>query len=81
MDEYEKHPTQKPVALLERIIRASSNPGDVVLDPFVGVGTTCVSAKKLNRRSIGIEINEEYCRIAEERLKKVPKRLDKFVIK
>jgi len=52
---------------------------DIILDPFNGSGTTCVAAKKLNRRFIGIEINPEYCKIAEERIKKVPKRLDKFM--
>jgi len=50
------YPTQKPVALLERIIRASSNEGDVVLDPFCGCGTAVVAAQKLNRRWIGIDI-------------------------
>jgi site-specific DNA-methyltransferase (adenine-specific) len=49
------YPTQKPVALLERIIQASSNPGDVVLDPFAGCGTTIVAANKLDRRWIGID--------------------------
>ena len=56
MPEYENHPTQKPEALLERIIRASSNEGDIVLDPFAGTFTTCAVAKRLNRRSISIEI-------------------------
>ena len=69
MDEYENHPTQKPVALLERIIRASSNPGDVVLDPFSGSFTTSFVAKKLERKSIGIEIEEEYVKIGLRRLK------------
>ena len=49
MDEYENHPTQKPISLLERIIKASSNEGDVVLDPFSGTFTTCFVAKELNR--------------------------------
>ena len=68
MDEYENHPTQKPVALLERIIRASSNPGDIVLDPFSGSFTTSFVAKKLRRKSIGIEIEEEYVKIGLRRL-------------
>ena len=68
MDEYENHPTQKPVALLERIIRASSNPGDIILDPFSGTFTTSFVAKKLNRKSIGIEIEEEYVKIGLRRL-------------
>lgn len=60
MDEYENHPTQKPEALLERIIKASSNEGDVVLDPFSGSFTTCAVASRLGRRAIGIELNPEY---------------------
>jgi site-specific DNA-methyltransferase (adenine-specific) len=68
MDEYENHPTQKPVALLERIILASSNPGDLVLDLFSGTFTTSFAAKKLKRRSIGIEIEEEYVKIGLRRL-------------
>ncbi len=68
MDEYENHPTQKPMVLLERIILASSNPGDLILDPFSGTFTTSYVAKKLNRRSIGIEINEEYVKIGLRRL-------------
>ena len=68
MDEYENHPTQKPVALLERIILASSNPGNLILDPFSGTFTTSCVAKKLGRRSIGIEIEEEYVKIGLRRL-------------
>lgn len=68
MDEYEDHPTQKPIALLERIIKASSNVGDVVLDPFSGTFTTSYVAKELGRRSIGIEIEEEYVKIGLRRL-------------
>lgn len=60
MDEYENHPTQKPEALLERIIKASSNEGDVVLDPFSGSFTTSAVANKLGRNAIGIELNPEY---------------------
>ena len=51
-------PTQKPVALLERIIQTSSNPGDVVLDPFCGCGTTIDAAEKLGRDSIGIDVTQ-----------------------
>ncbi|MEZ2445481.1 adenine-specific DNA-methyltransferase [Chitinophaga sp. RCC_12] len=68
MDEYENHPTQKPVALLERIIKASSNPGDVILDPFSGTFTTCAVAKELGRNCIGIEVQEEYVKIGLRRL-------------
>jgi len=68
MAEYENHPTQKPVALLEKIIRASSSEGDVVLDPFSGTFTTSYVAKQLGRESIGIEIQEEYVKIGLRRL-------------
>jgi len=69
MDEYENHPTQKPVALLERIIRASSNVGDTILDPFSGTFTTSFVAKQLNRKSIGIELQEDYVKIGLRRLR------------
>jgi adenine-specific DNA-methyltransferase len=69
MDEYENHPTQKPESLLERIIKASSNLGDLVLDPFSGSFTTSTVSKKLGRKSIGIEVNEEYVKIGLRRLK------------
>jgi adenine-specific DNA-methyltransferase len=68
MPEYENHPTQKPTKLLERIIRASSNENDIVLDPFSGTFTTCYVAKRLNRKSIGIEIDETYTKIGIRRV-------------
>ncbi|MBU1122142.1 MAG: adenine-specific DNA-methyltransferase [Candidatus Omnitrophica bacterium] len=68
MDEYENHPTQKPTALLNRIIMASSNPGDLVLDPFSGTFTTSSVAQSFGRNSIGIEIEEEYVKIGIRRL-------------
>ncbi len=68
MPENTAHPTQKPEKLLAKLILASSNPGDVVFDPFLGSGSTSVTAKKLNRRYVGIEINEQYCVWAEKRL-------------
>ncbi|MFS9436135.1 adenine-specific DNA-methyltransferase [Citrobacter sp. C348] len=68
MDEYENHPTQKPQALLERIILASSNPGEIVLDPFAGSFTTGATAVALNRRFIGIEVNDEYVKMGLRRL-------------
>lgn len=68
MDEYENHPTQKPIALLERIIRASSNPGDTILDPFSGTFTTSFVGQKLQRKTIGIEIEEAYVKIGLRRL-------------
>ncbi len=68
MDEYERHPSQKPEALLERIIKASSNPGDLILDPFAGTFTTCAVAKRLGRRSLGIEQDREYFKTGARRL-------------
>lgn len=68
MPENTDHPTQKPEKLLAKIILASSNEGDIVLDPFAGVGTTSVVAKKLNRRYAGIEIDQIYACLAEKRL-------------
>jgi len=65
------HPTQKPEALLHRILLASTNPGDLVLDPFFGTGTTGAAAKRLGRRWIGIERDPGYARAAEERIAKV----------
>lgn len=63
MDEYENHPTQKPEALLERIIKASSNQGDTILDPFSGSFTTSAVAVRLGRNAIGIDMNEEFFKI------------------
>lgn len=63
MEEYENHPTQKPEKLLERIILASSNENDIILDPFSGTFTTSATAVKLNRKAIGIELNDEYYKI------------------
>jgi site-specific DNA-methyltransferase (adenine-specific) len=68
MPENTEHPTQKPEKLLAKIILASSNKGDVVFDPFLGSGTTAVTAKKLGRKFIGVEIDERYCCLAEKRL-------------
>ena len=68
MDEYENHPTQKPTALLDRIVRASSNPGDLVLDPFSGTFTTSSVAQMLGRDSVGIEAEEAYVKIGLRRL-------------
>jgi site-specific DNA-methyltransferase (adenine-specific) len=62
------YPTQKPLALLERIVRLASNEGDTVLDPFCGSGTTLVAAKQLNRKYIGIDANIQAIEIARSRL-------------
>ncbi len=68
MPENTEHPTQKPEKLLSKIMLASSNSGDMVFDPFLGSGTTSVTAKKLNRKYVGVEIDEKYCCLAEKRL-------------
>ena len=68
MPENTDHPTQKPEKLYAKLILASSRPGDVVFDPFLGSGTSSVVAKKLGRHWCGIELNEEYCMLAEKRL-------------
>lgn len=66
-----KHPTQKPLALLERIVLASTKEGDVVFDPFMGSGTTGVASLKLNRKFVGIDNTKEYCELAKKRLNDV----------
>lgn len=65
---YGKHPTQKPVALLERIIQASTGKGDLILDPFLGSGTTLVAAARLERRGVGIDLDESYVGVAVKRI-------------
>lgn len=70
-DERTGHPAQYPEQLIERIILAGSDTGDVILDPFMGSGTTAAVAKKLNRHYIGYEVVEEYCKMANERLMKI----------
>lgn len=72
VDGKKAHSTQKPEALLYRVILSSSNPGDVVLDPFFGSGTTGAVAKKLKRHYIGIEREEIYVRIAQDRIDRIP---------
>ena len=64
-----KHPTQKPLSLLDRIIRASTNKGDVVLDPFNGSGSTGIAAFRLNRRYIGIETEDKFLQVSVKRFK------------
>lgn len=63
------HPTQKPVALMAWLLQEYTQSGDLILDPFMGSGTTLVAAQQLGRRAIGIEISEDYCRIAVDRLR------------
>ena len=62
------HPDQKPIKLIDKLIRASSNEGDTVLDMFAGSGTTLVAAKRLDRRYMGIEISPKYAQMAKARL-------------
>ncbi len=71
MEEYQEHPSQKPEVLLNRIIKASSKEGNIILDPFAGTFTTSVVAKKLNRKSVGIELDEDYFNNGIKRLKKL----------
>lgn len=71
MPENTEHPTQKPEKLIERLVTASSNENDFVLDLFLGSGTTAVVAKKMNRKYCGLELDEGYCTLAQSRLEKV----------
>jgi site-specific DNA-methyltransferase (adenine-specific) len=66
-----KHPTQKPIKLLERIVVASSNPGDIILDPFMGSGTTGVAAMRNGRSFIGIEKDKGYFEVARKRVSEI----------
>lgn len=75
------HPTQKPEALIKRIISASSNKGNIILDPFVGSGTTCAVADFLDRKWIGVDINPEYIKMSKERIAKKNDTLDSFDIR
>jgi len=68
MPENTDHPTQKSEKLVAKLVLASTNSGDFVLDPFLGSGTTCTVARKLGRKFLGIEIDEEYCLLAAKRL-------------
>ncbi len=77
IDGQKAHPTQKPEALLHRILMACSKPGDVILDPFFGSGTTGAVAKRLDRRYVGIERDAGYAKIAIDRIAQVEKLADK----
>lgn len=77
---YGKHPTQKPLKILKRMIKLSSTSESTVLAPFAGNGSECVAAKETGRKYIGYEVNEEYYKIAQERLKNVKlKSENKFI--
>lgn len=72
------HPTEKPVALMELLIKQSSNAGDIVLDPFAGSGSTLIAAKRCERRYIGFEIDPEYYQMAQKRLDYEPQQAALF---
>lgn len=73
------HPSEKPLKIITKLIEKSSNPNNIILDPFLGSGTTAVACKMLNRNFIGIEKNPDYCKIAEKRLANIPQKLSWFI--
>lgn len=75
---YGKHPTQKPVRILKRMIKLASRPGDIMLAPFSGSGSECVAAKMTGRKYIGIEIDDSYCEISANRLEHVEQNGDQL---
>lgn len=75
-DEKVDHPTQKPLSISERIVRHFSNEGDTILIPFAGSGSECVAAKKLGRNFIGFELNSDYIKIANDRLKSTAQQIE-----
>lgn len=74
-----EHPSEYPEELPIRFLKLFGHVSDVVLDPFVGSGTTCAVAKKLGRKWIGVDINPEYCEIARKRIANIPEKLEKFI--
>ena len=62
------HPTQKPLEIIEHMVKASCPPGGLVLDPFLGSGTTAVAARRCGRDFVGFELNADYCKLIEQRL-------------
>lgn len=73
------HPTEKPIELIKKLILQSTQPGDVILDPFCGSGSTCIAAKECNRNFVACEIEKRFCKIAEERLLGVAKRKEQEI--
>lgn len=69
--ERQDHPTQKPLEIIERIIKASCPSDGIVLDPFMGSGTTAIACEKLRRKYIGFELNPKYCEVINERIRKL----------
>lgn len=76
MDGGKIHPTQKPIALMKWCIEKCTNPGDTILDPFMGSGTTGVAAMHTGRKFVGIEMDAGYFRIAQERIRKAAQMAD-----
>ncbi len=77
----DEHPCQLPIPLLERVVLMSTDPGDIVLDPFLGTGTTAIAAKALGRHFVGIELDPEYVRIAKQKLAHVqPSTYESFFV-
>lgn len=66
-----RHPTQKPISIMKKLIEYTTNPGDTILDPFMGSGTTCLAGALLGRNTIGIELNKEYYTIAHNRIEQI----------
>jgi DNA modification methylase len=73
------HPTEKPLPLLSKLISVASNQNDIILDPFLGSGSTIIACQKLNRKVFGFEIKEEYCDIVKKRVKDLKKQMDFFI--
>lgn len=72
------HPTQKPLGLIKELVRLTTREGDVVLDPFMGSGTTVIACKVLNRHFIGFEISAEYCELAKQRIRNNSESIEMF---
>lgn len=77
-DKVKLHPTQKPVSLFEYLIKTYTNEGEIVLDNCMGSGTTAIACINTNRQFIGFELSEEYCKIAEERIRNLDKQVNLF---
>src|SRR3989338_7527121 len=75
---YINHPTPKPTKFIKELLEMFSKDGDLVLDPFIGSGSTAVACQDINRNFIGFEINKEYCELANKRLKVKKKRIMEF---
>lgn len=73
------HPTEKPLSLLSKLISVGSNENDIILDPFLGSGSTIIACQKLNRKAFGFEIKKEYCNIVKKRVKDLKKQMDFFM--